>query len=109
MKLLLARLLAGGTAVGTAAPVLTGGMDDADFVVPDLILAVALIGAALLPARIAPLALIPPAAFALGVFSVAAARQMGEGALSPMLGVAILTSAACLALALWTRRSPAVS
>lgn len=96
-----------GVLVGlaTGLNVLLGYMQTPEFVVPDYIIAVALIVAALLPSRAwARRGLFAGNAYALGVFSVALARRMQpDGVFNPGLVVIMLVVAASLCL-LWMEK-----
>ena len=69
-----------------ALSVVTGVMDIALFVVPDLLLAGFLVAASFVPARWFPLAMTAASGFASGVFTVAVARYILDGeAVNPPL------------------------
>ena len=80
-----------------ALSVVTGVMDIALFVVPDLLLAGFLVAASIIPARWFPLAMTAASGFASGVFTVAVTRYVLDGqAVNPplviMLGIVATTA-----------------
>ncbi len=94
------RIATGFSGLTTAANLALGRMDDPAFIVPDLVAAALLMAGAIIPARrLSAIAMAIANAFALGVFSVAAAGPIAQGG-SPGIGVwvAIGASVVCLIL-----------
>ncbi len=91
---LILRILGGLSGLVTAGLVMAGLMTVQQFVVADLIIGALLIAAAVIPNRVwAWRGLLIGNAYALGVFTVALARQLGmdEGAVNPPLVLVMLT------------------
>lgn len=100
------RIVGALVGLATALNVMLGYMQTPEFVVPDYIIAVALLGAAATPSRVwARRALFAGNAYALGVFSVAlAARMQPGGVFNPGLVVIMLAVVASLAALAMMRR-----
>ena len=100
------RILGGIVGVLTAGPALIGRMTTPEFIVADVIIGVVLVAAAIIPSRTwAWRGLLVGNAYALGVFTVALARQLGPevGAASPLLIVGMLAAGLGL-VGLWIDR-----